>query len=474
MSPHRYLSALQRYWWIVLVTTILGALTAFGLSNSAAPLYTATTTLYFSPSFGKTANDLNQGATYTQNQMLSFAKLAESPIVLKPVIEHLGLDLTTAALADTIAVTTPQNTVILEAAVTNADPRLAADIANQFAKSLTEAVTTIAPESTDKSSAVSVNIIAPASTPREPSSPDLKRNLIIGLLLGLIGGVLAILLRERLDDRVRTPELLAEVTDLPLLGTLPRPTRHGHRLGLTEDHRRMTARIAALVDPSRNLTLLVTSSTPGEGKSEVALGLAGAFAERDRTTLLIDGDLRRPAIGGLTGLAESAGLHDVLTGAPEKSSIVRGWESSALDVLPAGHDALNGEESVTSTAMRDLVVDLKDRYEVLVIDTAPVLSTADAALLGLVADGVIVVADSRRIVRRRLAAAIESLADSGVSVLGVVLTHVGRAHHDLYSVGHAHAADGHGAVSRGAESRWRAALRRPLNFMGSGTANTDD
>ena len=114
MEPRDYLATIRRNWIIVLVMTMLGLAGGYAASAVAKPEYTATTSIYFSINFGKSANDLNQGATYAQSQMLSYAVLARSPRVLQTVIDNLGLPLSPAALAPKVSVTSPQNTPILD------------------------------------------------------------------------------------------------------------------------------------------------------------------------------------------------------------------------------------------------------------------------------------------------------------------------------------------------------------------------
>lgn len=459
MIPHDYFAAFRRFSLVLIAMAALGGLAALGLSMAATPLYTATTKLYFSPSFGDSASDLNQGSTYTQNQMLSFAQLAESPTVLGPVIEKLGLRTTPDVLADSITVTTPQNTVILDAAVTNTDPALAARIANEFAKSITDTVTDIAPATKDKSSALSVAIIASATTPTEPSSPDIRRNVLVGILIGLILAILAIALRERLDTRVHTAEVLATVTSAPLLGTLARQRGLFRPLGRAasasqdaENCRRAVAQLIAQGHPDRSLGLLVTSSVAGEGTSRVAAGLASAFAERGRQVLLVDADIRHPAIAGITGLDATTGLTDLLSDPPlEGNAPIQRWEPVGLDVLVAGPPVPDPSELIASPAMADLVGELVTRYDVLVIDTAPVTAVADAVVVGSLMEGAVMVADSTRVLRSQLAGAMDSLRKSSVEAIGVILTQVPQGT----------GARRHGTAGRNpVRSAWRRAVSR--------------
>lgn len=433
MSPHRYLAALGHQWWVVAATTVLGCFAAFGLSAVAIPQYTATATLFFAQSTSLSSNDLNQGATYTQNQMLSFARLAESPTVLQPVISALGLNTTPDEFAKVITVTTPQNTVIMDAAATDPDPVVAAHIANELTRSIAEAVSTISPLSADKTSSMNVHVIAAAATPTSPSSPDTGRNILAGGLIGLLVGALVIVLRERLDDRVRSTDVLAAVTTAPVLGTLAREknegkpqTPEGFGFKNREALMRMSAYLAGIEGTDKKLSLLVTSSIPGEGTPRVALGLANAFAAGGRSVLILDADIRQPGVARITGLADSAGLTSVLVNGARYQALVNTWGRDGLDVLVAGPAAAQPGGLLLSEAMAALMARLTTRYDVLVVTAAPVNSAADALAIGALVDGTVLVADSRTVSTSQLDQAVESLSLSDTAVFGVVLNGMPR------------------------------------------------
>jgi capsular exopolysaccharide synthesis family protein len=232
---------------------------------------------------------------------------------------------------------------------------------------------------------------------------------------------------------VRSEEALATVTCSALLGTLARTRRHARPTAasdgstqLSESYRRLSVRLTAAGDPGRKLSFLVTSAIPDEGKNRVALGLARAFAERGRRVLLVDADIRQPTIAGIAGLEDTGGLTGMLDGTMDAAAAVQKWGPTGLDVLVAGPAASRPADLMASPAMADAIGRFRKRYDVLVIGTAPINPVADAVVLGSLVDGVVVVVDSTRVLRSQLTEAIDSLQDSNIPVLGVVLDRAPR------------------------------------------------
>ncbi|MCI0159346.1 polysaccharide biosynthesis tyrosine autokinase [Leifsonia shinshuensis] len=432
MNSKKYGQAFRRFWYVVVIATIVGAIAGYGLSQLATPVYTATSSLYFSLSFAGTATDLSQGATYTQNQMLSFAQLAESPAVLQPVIDDLNLAETPAQLASAITVSTPQNTVILQIAVADTSPKQAAAIANAVAANLSSTVEQIAPKSATDRATVTVRVIAHAAVPDAASSPNIRLNVLSGLLLGLIVGALIVVLRETFDTRVHNAETAVEVAKAPLVGSIPR--ERGSHPGLvlvesplsvgSEAYRQLRSNLEFVTLGSPNRAIVVTSSVPGEGKSIISANVAMALAETGQRVLLIDADLRRPMIATYSGLAGAAGLTSVLAGRAEFEEVVQRWGEGELYVLASGPIPPNPSELLSSRRMADLLARLRTEYDTVVIDTAPLGSVADASILARQVDGALVVVDRTQVRRQQLAQTIDSLEKSGAAVLGIVLNRI--------------------------------------------------
>ena len=429
-AQHQFGAALKRFWYIVAIGAIAGLVGGWGLAQVATPVYTATSSLYFSLNFGGSANDLNQGSTYTQNQMLSFAQLAESALVLQPVIDQLDLQTTPADLGDSIAVSTPQNTVIMQLSVSSPDAQQAADIANAVAATLGKKVEEIAPKSVAGAPTVSVRTIQTAVKPDTPSSPNVRLNLVAGFVIGILIGVLAVVLRELLDTRVRSAEIASRVTGAPMLAQiqrlrrkLPSPILLADPLSsAAEGYRRLRSSLEFVSVDSDRLAFVVTSSIEDEGKSLVSLNLALTLTEGDRRVLLVDADLRRPTLAHATGLPGGAGLTSILVGRAALADAVQQW--NGLDVITSGPIPPNPSELLSSRAMADFIAQVSHDYDVVVFDTPPMTAVVDAAIVARSLEGALVVADRTRVSRQQLAQTMDLLEKSGVRILGLVLNRV--------------------------------------------------
>lgn len=435
MGSRDYLATIRRNWIIVLLVTMIGGASGFALSAATTPSYRATASVYVTINYGNSANDLSQGSTYTQNSMQSYALVATSPVVLDPVIEQLGLKTTAASLASTISVITPDKTVVLQVGATSASPQTAADIANAVATTLATQIEQVSPKSTAGASSVTARTIAPAVPPTYASSPNTKLNVGAGLLLGLLAGVILAVLRDALDTRVRSADEVTAMTDAPLLGAIERDqgsavsglvVRRDPLGSVSESYRALRTNLQFVAVDSTNLTLVITSSLPNEGKSTIASNLALALAEAEQSVVLVDADLRRASIAEYAGIEGAVGLTTVLIGRASFDDVVQPGGHASLDILPAGEIPPNPSELLSSHAMVTLIDELRRRYDVVVIDAAPMIAVADAAVLSQIVDGIVVVADSTKVRRPQLSRTLEDLDRAGAVVLGIVLNKVPR------------------------------------------------
>jgi capsular exopolysaccharide synthesis family protein len=426
----RIAQIVRRYWLFIVILTVLGAAGSFAISKSQTPLYQASSSVYFSLRQGDTSSDLNQGSAYTQAQMLSFAQLATSHITLQRVIDELGLDVSSASLARNITVTSPQNTVIIDISVSSPSASRAARIANSVATNLAQVVVELAPTDSKSTATVAARVIDPAVTPKVQSSPNKGRDTGIGGLLGLLIGIGGCILFTRLDTRVRSVEAVGSVTDTPVLGQIGRLQANTDsrpvmvRATNTEDaesFRRARAGMRfASVDKDVRI-ILVTSGVPGEGKTTFSVNLALAMAETNARVLLVDADFRRPRVAKALSLEGAVGLTTVLIDGVTLAEARRPYGTTSLDLLLAGDVPPNPSELLSSARMAQILTELAAEYDVVIVDTAPVLSVADATFLAPHVDLTILMVDASKIRKAQLARSIRSLEVAGAHISGIVL-----------------------------------------------------
>ncbi|GGR48607.1 capsular exopolysaccharide synthesis family protein [Nocardioides luteus] len=432
MDLRDYVAALRKRWYIVAVLAIIGASVAFAQAHASPPQYRAQSTVFVSIARGSTTQELVQGSTFTQEIVGSYAKLATMPVVLDQVIYDLDLDTTPKALAEQITAENPLDTVIIEidaVATTSTD---AAELANGVADELTTTITNLSPSS-NKKAAVEVTVVARAEPPEEAFAPRTRLAALVGFAAGFGLGVAIAVVRALLDTRVRSAAELEQLTDVGLLGAIPRRRGKRSRGAVTaidphnvaaEAYRRLQTNLQFLDASLPVRSMVVTSSIGGEGKSTTSINLALAIAEQGQRVLLVDADMRRPAVADYCGLEGAAGLTTVLIGKAELADVVQVWGDANLNVLTMGEIPPNPAQLLGSPRMVDLLEEARAAYDVVILDSPPLLPVADGAILSRLTDGALVVANCRTIHRPQVLEAIDSLENVDARCLGIVANQV--------------------------------------------------
>jgi len=425
-----YLRILRKYWVSVVAVFLIGIAVAAAATLAMKPVYTASTALFLSVQSGDTAGELNQGSSYAESQVKSYAQVVTSPIVLQPVIDELGLNLTPEKLADQITATVPINTAIISVEVTDHDAAAAAAIANAIGTQVTTIVESLSPQSADGTKRVTATIIAPASVPTEWTSPRVLLNLALGALVGLLLGFGQAVLRARLDTSVVTEDDVAEVTDRSVVGVIAfdadasahplifEAAPHSVR---AESYRRLRTNLQFLELGERRSSVVVTSSIAGEGKTTTALNLASALADAGQSVLLVDADLRRPSLAKVLNLDGTVGLTDVVIGRATLAQVTQPIGRGNLHVLVSGRIPPNPSELLGSQQMQAVLAEATDRYDMVIVDSPPLLPVTDAAVLARECGGALLVIGSGTLARPQLAGAIDSLEAVEADLLGLVL-----------------------------------------------------
>lgn len=511
MELRNQLAFLRSSLPLIIACTLLAAAAALVVSAIMPKTYESKVVLLVGQSLSPGANNLDS-VLLSQRLSQTYATLAVTDPVATAVIGELGLPTTSEELLKHVQADAGLDSTLVTITVQSEDPQRAAQIADAFAAHLVD--TTSAGSDTyhemtqfvaqdlvnvrsqidalqpqidvltalrqptvaqtaqldalqvqiaslrqtfatllqlqNASPANQVTVAVPAIPVEEPVSPKILFNTLLGAMLGLVIGIVLAYTRRRLDDTVRTPEQLENVTGQPFLGAIVRmpgdnrrplyyrlatllyprsPAAEGFR------HIRTGIEFASTDEPIR--TLLVTSAMPGDGKTTFAANLAVVFAQAGRRVCLVDVDLRKPDVHTIFGVPNVAGLSNVLNSEEMTfSSITSPTEVAGLRILTCGPVPSNPAELVSSARMRAVITSLLEDVDLIIMDSPPLQAVTDAAILASIADGTVLVASAGKTRRAALERARDTLVHVGARVLGAGLNSVDERQGDEAAFGY--------------------------------------
>lgn len=452
MTVQDYLRIFRERWIAIVTATLIGLATAGAVFVLQPSQYTAQLQMYVaSPVPATSESSFLSAAELAQNRVKSYTEIATSPRVLSGAIDRLRLDMTPDQLRERVVAATTEETVVITIDVTDTSPERAASIANAIGSGLSTTVDDIErPQFPGAPVPVAVRAVQDAPVPTVQSSIDLKRLLAVGLLFGVAVGVAAALARNAMDNTVKSREQLAELVGAPSLGTVGYSSRMPKRplavvedpLGpQAEDFKRLRTNIQFVDVGNPHKLFAITSALPGEGKTTTTVNLAAALASAGSRVLVVDADLRRPKAAELLGADPAVGFTSVLAQRLPAEDAVQPARSGRFDVLPSGPLPPNPSELLASRQASEALSRLRAKYDVVLVDTPPLLPVTDAAALAPFTDGAILVCRYQKTTRSQASAAAEALRTVGVDLRGAVLTMVEQSAHRLPTYGSDYRAD---------------------------------
>jgi succinoglycan biosynthesis transport protein ExoP len=430
----RYLRILRRSLWILILCPLVSAVVAGGVSTQLRPVYEAHVALLVRPAQVLPV-DTGVAAVTSDQISRTYAQLMVQRPLLEEVIKDLNLNTTSDKVAKQVRVTPQPNTTILDVAASSTNPQLARDVANTLVNDfITQMKDIQSQEQTQQNSRPQDNlvVVSPAVTPDKPVSPNILLNTLLAAAAGLLvaGGI--VVMREYIDQTVKSDEELIRRTGLVPIGHIayaPAPrVKRGELVVLdpsstvAEAYRALRTNLLFSSLDRELKTIVVTSPAPGEGKSRTIANLAVALAQAGYSTLLIDADFRRPSQHRIFGRVRNVGLSNLMIqDIPENELVNAVADVTNLHFIASGPTPPNPSELLGSARMRSILAQLRSRFHYVLIDTPPVNVVTDASVLAASADGVVLVAESGRTTYPGLLHAREAIQRVGGTILGVVV-----------------------------------------------------
>lgn len=267
----------------------------------------------------------------------------------------------------------------------------------------------------------SVTLAAPPVAATDPISPRRSLNLIAGLLLGLVLGVGLAWLRHQLRPAIRSSEEAHNLTDLPVLASIPlKPKVQADDPTIAEAYRILSTQLSFAMRHEDLRLVTVVGYNPQVGKTSVVMGLADAYARGDRKVLLVDGDMRAAALSSRLGQRQRPGLVDLLQGAiPLETALVK--LRSGVTLLPARPSKINAASLLSGGAMSSLTAELRERFDLVLFDSPPIAGLADGLILASHSDLVVLVARTGLTTPTDLTLAATSLTQAYTPIGGLVV-----------------------------------------------------
>ena len=281
-----------------------------------------------------------------------------------------------------------------------------------------------------------VTIIETATQGKSPVRPNKTLNIILGIIIGLMVGVGLAFFIEYLDTSVKTIDDVERALQSPVLGVIPQNVGHlideGAESQHAEAYRVLRTNLLFSRKDDRLNSIVVVSAGAGEGKSTTVVNLATVFAQAGQRVLLVDSDLRRPTLHKVLKVSNSLGLTNYLLKQNTLEEVIQRTSVPTLDLMASGKLPSSSMNILGSASMKDLVAELKQRYDFVFFDSPPIMGVSDAAILASEIDMVIQVIQYRRYPQPMNIRAKQMIEKVGGTLIGIVLNNINMSQDESY------------------------------------------
>lgn len=429
-----FLRSVRKSWWILAVSVVVCVGLAVVVTVSTTPVYQSTVKFYVVAS-ASTGQSALQADELARQRIVGYASLIGSERIVEQIAKASGVSQSVDDVTDMISAFGDAKTLILTVNVESSSQEDSVAVASALAANFNRMVDDLEGSGKDDDGGVVLNVVGGPTIDSNPVSPREKLNLGLGFLLGLAAGIGILIARTRADNTLRSTEQVESETGLRLLATVP--AENNGMSGTDwlaswsgplrrEAARNLRTNLHFMPRADSLRVIAVASEARGEGRTTVAVDLAISCSEAGYRTLLVEGDLQHPRLATQLKLGDGGdgGLTELLNGTAEVSSVVRSTPGANLFVVLAGNETARAPELLSNFAMETAMSQFRETYDVIIVDTAPLLPFADSRILCALADGVVMVTRFGRSDPGRVHAGLECLELVQSNLLGAVLNAV--------------------------------------------------
>lgn len=460
-----YLRILWRWKLLFIVFVVAGPAAAYLLEHGKPNIYAARALVGINQSTVNTSL-LTGGGGFETTNVTAIAQLVTTTPVATLAGQLMHPPASPGAIVGEVSASGDSTTNFLTISAEDRSPARAAEIANAFAraialnqqnsavaeiqssiKGVTKSLSQLGPKDPNRASlqqqlsqlqaalgtqGQEAAVLQSATPSSSPVGPHLRRAVELGLLIGLLAAIALIILAEGADRRMRSPDDLESLTDLPMLAAIA-PSAFGAELETTpvdeEAFRTLRTALTYFNVDRRLKSVMITSPGEKEGKTTVATRLALASARLGSNVVLVDADLRRAGVTHRLGIETARGIADVLADQCDVHEVLQRWSledtaAGKLTIVPAGHPPPNPSALISSVQMLELLEQLQIEYDLVIVDTPAALAVSDAVPLMRAVSGVVLVARMNRSNRATIQRLRKIIEAAHGTLIGVVATGV--------------------------------------------------
>ena len=387
------------------------------------PVYESSTTLIVREDKDAEEEISISDVNLSKSLVYTYAEMAKSYTVLDNTAKTLNIDKLNRS---SITVSPVKDTQILKVAVQNTDPVMARNIADTLVHEFTLEIQRITRTN-------NVAVVDYARLPLEPVKPNIIMNTAIAGILGAMVILLLVFLKEYFDNTAKTEKDIENILGLSILGAVPN-FNHGSKTGkflikdnpsspTAEAYRKITTNIEFSNVDNEIKTIMVTSAKQDEGKTTTICNLAAIMTELKKNILLIDLDLRKPAVHKHFNLSNKTGLTDLLMNKDDYKSYLQNI-STGLNVITTGMVPANPAEIINSRTLKELIKEVAAEYDYILLDTPPVMLVSDPITISTYTNAVILAIEFGKTEKDLAKKTVDSLKQVNANIIGAVFNNI--------------------------------------------------